>query len=113
MTGATHQDRLNLDDLDDFLRRVLIPVARGILTDEEFEDAWVSLEPDSFDPGTSVVWARVNAAGEAWAQAIWLPDQEDDTYVGLAERIADSLQDWIAESGFGWGQQRVARYHLG
>ncbi len=112
MTEAPHTDRLDLDDLDDFLHRVLIPVARSILTEKEFEDAWVSLEPDAFGPGTSVVWARVLAAGEAWAHAIWIPDQEDDTYVGLAERIADSLQDWIAESGFGWGQQRVARYRL-
>ncbi len=112
MGDVPHQDRLDLDDLDDFRRRVLVPVARGILTDEEFEDAWVSLEPDTVNPGPSIVWARLRAAGEAWAHAVWIPGQEDDTYAGLAERIADSLQDWIAESSFGWGQHRVARYRL-
>ncbi|HEY6793898.1 MAG TPA: hypothetical protein VI248_04365 [Kineosporiaceae bacterium] len=112
MSGVDRKSRLDLGDLRDFLDRVVMPVARGILTEEEFEDAWVSLEPDAFQPDNSVVWVRVLAAGEAWAHAIWIPGQEDDTYVGLAARIADSLQDWIAESGFGWGQLRVAQYRI-
>ena len=32
---------------------------------------------------------------------------------GVAERLADHLQDWIAESRFGWGQLRVPDYRLG
>jgi|GEM_PF-6437529 len=30
----------------------------------------------------------------------------------VARRLASDLEDWIAESGCGWGQQRQARYTL-
>lgn len=105
-------DRLDLDDLDDFRRRVLMPVALSLLSVNEFEDAWVSYEPDPFPPHEFAVWARILAVGEVWAHAVWIPGQEDDSYVGLARRISDSIQDWISESRFGWGQLRQANYTL-
>jgi hypothetical protein len=30
----------------------------------------------------------------------------------IAEHLGDRLQDWIAESPFGWGQLRPATYQL-
>ena len=84
-------------------------MARGILTEEEFQDAWVSAEAEN---GGVVVNARVLAGDEAWAHTIWIPGQEVDTYRGLAAVIADSLQDFVAESQFAWGELRTSHYTI-
>ena len=101
------------------LRRTVVePVVASLLTDDELEQVMVSWgvdgEPDD-------VWVRVAAAGEVFEDLLFSPSwrlgQPDGGHASLtprqcAERLADRLEDWIAESGFGWGQQRTARYVL-
>ena len=56
---------------------------------------------------TSPVWGASGDAGTGADGEL----QSIDLQL-CAARLADHLQDWIAESRFGWGQQRTARYTL-
>ena len=93
------------------LRRTVVePVVASLLTDDELEHLAVHRgvdgEPDD-------VWVVLTAAGEVFNGWLSQPGAEDDwTPQRCAEHLADGLEDWIAESRFGWGQQRTARYVL-
>ena len=101
------------------LRRTVVePVVTSLLTDDELEHLAVHRgvdgEPDD-------VWVVLTAAGEVFEDLLFSPSwrlgQPDGGHALLtpqqcAERLADNLEDWIAESRFGWGQQRTARYVL-
>ena len=54
-------------------------------------------------PNDAELWLHVTAAGESF----YLPLTGDPSVQALEERLESNLQDWIAESKFGWGQQRV------
>ena len=106
------------DHLRTLRRTVVEPVVRSLLTEGELEQITVSWAANG-DPGD--VWVHVVAAGEVFG--CWMfsrswpghgPDGDHTTTTPqeCAERLADQLEDWIAESRFGWGQQRTARYVL-
>lgn len=65
-------------------RTVVEPVVESLLTGEELQALSVHRGVDG-DPGDA--WVCVVAVGEVF-------------------------EDWVAESRFGWGQQRTARYVL-
>ena len=107
------------------LRRVVVePVVQSLLTAQELEE--LTLHSSSGDhPGEA--WVRLRACGEVFEEMIYSPDwfvSEPDggpdrggppdgaALVQTAAKLASDLEDWIAESGFGWGQQRLARYQL-
>ena len=48
--------------------------------------------------------------GERWEHSLWHKDSIFNTYGELADLIYDSLQDWICETSFGWGQLRSGTY---
>jgi hypothetical protein len=51
----------------------------------------------------SELWLHVSV-GDEWFD---LPIDGEVTTDELVEHVASSLQDWVAESTFGWGQLRV------
>ncbi|OIH93226.1 MULTISPECIES: hypothetical protein [unclassified Curtobacterium] len=88
------------------------PVAEQMLRPDEFRSArfWVGPhgdweldqeQDDVVDGSMSVVWTIV---GETQGSRS-LPDDVDDL-AGLLHDLADDLQDFIAESSFGWGELR-------
>lgn len=107
----------NDDALRDLLRTVAEPVVTSLLSEEELRSLTLYRVPGY----PSEVCVRVVAAGEVFEDLMFSPTwhvEKPDGEDGLtgpqecAERLASHLQDWIAESGFGWGQQRIARYVL-
>lgn len=100
---------------DDGLRRwriaVVEPVVASLLTVAECEGISVH---EGVDGDAGDVWVCVRACGEEFRDMLvmgpWLAASPTDADV--AERLADHLEDWIAESRFGWGQLRVAAYVL-
>ena len=60
-------------------------------------------------PPSEAVLLRVVVVGEAFGSWAWTPGQVDETAAELRARLASDLQDFIAESGFGWAQLRPYR----
>jgi len=96
--------------LRELRRRAVDPVVDSLLRAGELEELTVHWG----EPGLSDdVWVRLVAGGEAFVQLLSSTAWEGEQRAGaeaLAARLADQLEDWICESGFGWGQQRTARY---
>ena len=96
---------------------VALSVVTSLLSQEELQQLTLHRGVDG-DPGD--VWITVTAAGETFQDLLSSPswrgghlDSEQHssfTAQECAQRLASHLEDWIAESRFGWGQQRIARY---
>ena len=108
--------------LRELRRRVVDPVVRGLLADDELTSLSVHWGRDGTQGDA---WVRLTARGEVFEDYLTAPDwgladATSDQAGGplaldleaVARRLASDLEDWIAESGFGWGQQRQARYTL-
>lgn len=59
-----------------------------------------------FDADARVLLELV-VAGETSQHFLWGPDWEPETPADTRKRLASELQDFIAESLFGWGQERT------
>jgi hypothetical protein len=69
----------------------------------------VNRDPEfSGPPSHTQLWLHVVACGEIFDFRIWSTDSPDDGAAELRARLTSDLQDWIAESRFGWGEQRLA-----
>ena len=96
-------------------RRVVEPVVRSLMTVDEVEALSVHWGVDG-DPGD--VWVRLDAPGGRYQDWLtspsWQPGplETPAAEAGMAAHLADHLQDWIAESAFGWGQWRRADHQL-
>ncbi|WP_432512239.1 hypothetical protein [Kineococcus sp. SYSU DK001] len=123
-SGPIHARPGDVTDAEDEHLRVLkhtvaLPVVTSLLSDEELEQVTIHRGIDG-DPGD--VWITVAAAGEEFQDLLTTPpwhggDPDGEQHSPLtaedcAQRLADHLEDWIAESRFGWGQQRIAHYVL-
>ncbi|WP_144713942.1 hypothetical protein [Curtobacterium pusillum] len=87
------------------------PVAAAMLTPREFRAAefWVHVdgrerlrrvpEDDVVHEGMVLGWSIAGDDGDSW---LWLGEGERE----LLFKIADDLQDFIAESAFAWGELR-------
>jgi hypothetical protein len=119
--GAT--DPFDPEDLDDLRQRVVLPVVSSLLAadelvsvevrrgpDEEYRRRWAAhLAPDDLES----IWVNVAARDdERWASTVWSPQTAwaARTLGEVAANLADRLEDWVCETRFGWGQQRVADY---
>ncbi|RZS79978.1 hypothetical protein EV189_3457 [Motilibacter rhizosphaerae] len=94
-------------------RRVVVdPVVASLLTPEEVEAVAVR---DGVHGHPDDVWVCVTACGEQYVAMLlsgeWAQTGPSDEEV--AAGFADQLQDWVAESRFGWGQLREPAYDLG
>ncbi|AOX66725.1 hypothetical protein BJK06_14230 [Curtobacterium sp. BH-2-1-1] len=87
------------------------PVAEQMLRPEEFRGAefWVYsdwserlrrvVDTEVADEGMALAWSIAGDDGDSW---LWLRDGEPEMLL----KIADDLQDFIAESAFAWGELR-------
>ena len=92
------------------LTEVIAPVLKALLTAEELEHADLVLAPDSGDRNDERGWWRLalKVEGEAFlANVFQTPSMDDWSTTQMSEKLASDLQDFIAESRFGWGQQRL------
>lgn len=106
------------EQLRAFRRTVVEPVVGSLFTPGELEGLSVHWGKDG-DPGE--IWVRVTACGELCEAVAYGPDPDDEAESwsswaadpqAVAGHLASQLEDWIAESEFAWGQQRIARYAL-
>lgn len=88
--------------LDELLGAVVAPVVAALLPDDDVEELSLYREVDD---GPHVV-LRVVAAGETFRFFVRAPGQAPESADDLRHRLAEDLQDFVAESSFGWGQQR-------
>jgi hypothetical protein len=84
-----------------FLTDVVEPVTSAMLEPKELEAVGIG-----FDVEARVVLDLV-VAGETSQHFLWGPDWESETLADARTRLASELQDFIAESRFGWGQERT------
>lgn len=108
---ATRTD-LTDDELRELRRRAIDPVVRSLLTTDEFASAQVIVYRDEDGRGITVWLQAVDEEMRHWVRH---PSDGADRPldpVDIAERFADSMQDWVCETRFAWGQQRIARYRV-
>ncbi len=104
---ATITDQ-NDEQLRELRRRAVDPVVASLLTEAERGPVTVYYVEETGEIG---LW--LTAVGEAFHH--WIMDGRD---LGTADpatvggRLADQLEDFVAQSRFGWGQQRIARYEI-
>lgn len=120
-TGPSHPRPGDVTDAEDprlaALRdAVAAPVVTSMLTAEELEELTVRWGVDGHEGD---VWVRVVAVGEVFqdwlTSPVWRRGEAGAQPLDAAEcaaRLADHLQDWIAESRFGWGQRRISAHVL-
>lgn len=84
---------------------VVEPVVAALLKPGELEDLKVTWGHRSDQDDLSVM---LTARGETFRDALWSPDWVGcDTAAGVARRLADHLEDWLCETVFAWGEQRL------
>jgi hypothetical protein len=102
---------LNSGDLAEVRRRVVEPVIRSLLREEELESLQLRLVPES-EHDDARVWVHVIAAGESFeAPVVKVLNQFEDP-VDAAAGLYDALWDWVVETKFAWGQDRRGRYEV-
>ncbi|WP_432505706.1 hypothetical protein [Kineococcus arenarius] len=100
-----------------FRRRAVEPVVYSMMSAQEVQSLSVHW---GVDGRAGDVWIRIDAPGdryEDWLPSPWWPAEPFEmdpptSEAEIAEHLADRLQDWIAESTFGWGQLRQPNYQL-
>jgi hypothetical protein len=99
------------------IRRCIIePVVRSVVRDDELERLTVHwLEPA--EPERVMVVLVV--LGQRYELQVWVDRAEgdgrpltNDDALNAADAFANWFEDWVCESRFGWGEQRVANYVL-
>ena len=93
-------------DVAELLSDVVTPVLDQLLRPGELDR--VGLEPPLTGPWPPSVAVRVQVVvvGEAFHFWAWNPGQVEEGPAELRARLASDLQDFIAESRFGWAEQR-------
>ena len=93
-------------DVAELFRDVVAPVLDQLLRPGELDG--IRLDPPvtgAWPPSVSVL-LQVTAVGETCHFWAWNPGQVDESAAELRARLASDLQDFIAESRFGWAEQR-------
>ena len=86
----------------------------SVVKPDEFESLrleWVTPlahQVDEPDAGWIALRLTVYAVGEEmFQQEVWGPAWFS-TWEGALSQLANSLEDWVCETRFAWGQQRIA-----
>jgi hypothetical protein len=90
---------------DDEYRALVEEITDALLRGDELEDVAVHR-----DASTGEVWVRVVACGEVFEDRLDSPEWDAAgvrEFDALKSRLASHVSDWIAESRFGWGEQRL------
>ncbi|AUZ86724.1 hypothetical protein CVO76_03015 [Arthrobacter agilis] len=99
------------------VKRLLEPIFESLLSAAELESSTFRLErvTDGGNggelPGDTIIttndtWVRWQVLGEEGGSGSLRPDDGEDALIRF---VQSELQDFIAESRFGWGQLRVPR----
>jgi hypothetical protein len=105
---------LDVADLPEVRRRIVDPVLRAMFRPSELsavelaigvpELLWWEFPRFEEDPR---VWLRLRVGDETFEHRLAKPGFWLDDATWLAHNLAGEVQDWIAESGFGWGRLRT------
>lgn len=89
--------------LADALDQIVLPAVRDV-----FEEGEVSAIAVRFDPELSggSITVSLTAVGEDFHDLVVQGDVEGHTAADFRERLRSDMADWVAESRFGWGQNR-------
>lgn len=96
--------------LAELRRRVVDPVVASVLTADELESLVVFEERDYHEVRATVV-ARGEPSYHYLHMRRSLPAAGEELG-GRAAQFASELEDFIVESSFAWGEQRIARYEI-
>lgn len=100
------------DELRELRRRAVDPVVHSLLRPEELAGARIVVYQENGAPEINL-W--LEAVAEEMRHWLWHPgysahDSLDP--VEIAAHLADSMEDWVCETRFGWGQHRLAKYEV-
>lgn len=105
---------LDAADLGEVRRRVVDPVLLAGLRPGELDDVELTFGPPRSWSGFPVdaddvpdVWLTVVARGETFSTRPVRATFERWPAYDVAASLTDQLEDWLAETGFAWGQRRV------
>lgn len=82
------------------MAEVVVPVLRDLLRDGEVDSVsvgWVDGE----------LWLEATLRGETFRDPLSARSDPPWSVPAARERLTSDLQDFIAESAFGWGEQRL------
>ena len=91
--------------LVDATSEVVLPAVRAVLEDGEID----SLEISRSDELEGSVRLSLTAKGEAFLDYVVQGHVDDMGAEDWCERLRSNLVDFVAESRFGWGQNREVR----
>lgn len=102
-------------DVGELLRSVIVPVISQLTRPGEVDRVtltWADQHgPDQLmrhpDKG---LFVELVIAGETAILPIWVPGEPELSHSELRARLASDLQDFVAESRFGWGQLRTHQF---
>lgn len=89
--------------LDEILGSVVIPVVAVLLPEEKIQQISIFNE----DENGHETQLRIIAEGETFRFHVRTPGQAHEPAEDMRHLLAEDLQDFIAESAFGWGQCRT------
>ncbi|WP_435743882.1 hypothetical protein [Nocardioides sp. SYSU DS0663] len=84
---------------------VVLPALRSVFDDDEVSSAELAYSDDGGGPLTLALTAR----GETFHDLVVQEDVPHTTAEEWRERLRSNLVDFVAESRFGWGENRDAR----
>lgn len=87
-------------DLIETLRAVVLPAVGAVFRADELSSVEVRVEGDS-------VRLNLTARGEAYTDYIVQAGVPGRSHTDWEERLRSNLVDFVAESRFGWGQNRA------
>jgi hypothetical protein len=92
-------------------RQIVDPVVSALLSADEVDELALRW---GADPLPDDVWVHLVARGEPFEHLLHSPVHGAGPIdaVAAAQNLAWQLEDFIAESRFAWGEQRIARYEL-
>jgi hypothetical protein len=89
--------------LADAVNEIVVPAVREVFEEGEVSAIAVWSDPDLL--GGSITMS-LTAVGEHFHDIVIQGDAEGYTVADSRERLRSDMADWVAESRFGWGQNR-------
>jgi hypothetical protein len=86
----------------DALNQIVVPAVQDVFEDGEVSAVAVMLDPD-LDGGSITV--SLTAVGEDFYDLV-VQGGVEGVVADWRERLRSDMADWVAESRFGWGQNR-------
>lgn len=94
-------------DLPSVLSDIVLPAIRGVLKPDETEDLRLSVGNDPAS-GVWIAELQLSVRSEEFFDRVFDSAVADMSPAEWSERLASNLEDFVAESRFGWGQDRRA-----